>query len=82
LAGLSSDKEHLVKLNKKWKGFLAHPKTDIKLKPDFIKEFIRETMRFFIWVFKELHQAQKTTWKISRAVDIESLEKILAKVND
>lgn len=49
--GLSADKEFLVKLRDKRRGFFAHPNSDIHIDEECIKQFLVEVWGFFVSVF-------------------------------
>jgi hypothetical protein len=71
---LSSDKDFLMKLQQKRKGFFAHPKHDIAIGDECIKQFLMEVWRFFVSVFDALG------WKIATHWQGDKLEKTFEKL--
>jgi hypothetical protein len=79
------DQEFLCKLKHKYKHLFAHPKSDIDVSQESIKQFLINTTGFFIWVFEQLQQIQpvdKLNWKINATAEFERLDKILSKIQN
>jgi hypothetical protein len=77
------EQKYLCGLKVKYKGLLCHPRSEIDLSQESIKQFLQETMTFFVWVFEQLQQLQpvaKLNWKINAAVELKRLDKILSKI--
>jgi hypothetical protein len=72
--GLSSDKDFLVKLRQKRKGFFAHPNNDIHIDEECIKQFLVEIWCFFVSVFGALG------WEIASHWQGDKLEKTFEKL--
>jgi hypothetical protein len=70
----SRDKEYLVKLRDKRKGFFAHPDNDLYIYSECIVQFFFETWDFFFWIFTKLK------WKIDKHYQGPKLQALFAKL--
>jgi hypothetical protein len=71
---LSRDKDFLVKLKDKRRGFFAHTNYGIHIDSQCIEKFVMETWCFFTWVFKSLN------WKIAAHWQGDKLEQTFEKL--
>ncbi|HEY3761944.1 MAG TPA: hypothetical protein VGN23_09375 [Verrucomicrobiae bacterium] len=61
--GLSADKDFLVKLRDKRRGFIVHPNNDIHIDEECIKQFLVEIWAFFVSVFDTLKWEIASHWQ-------------------
>jgi len=79
------EQKFLCALKAKYKDLFAHPKSDIDVSQESIKQFLIGTTEFFMWVFEHLQRLQpveKLNWKINPPNEMQKLEKILSRITD
>ncbi len=58
-----NDRKYLLKLKDVRPGFFAWEGTDVEIGPECVELFIKETWRFFIWIFGELKWKIDDSWQ-------------------
>lgn len=71
---LSRDKDFLLKLRNKRRGFFAHPEHGIYIDDQCVKQLAMETWCFFTWLFEKLN------WKIAGQWQGDKLEQTFKKL--